>query len=75
MADYMQYTYSSEGQMVGVLCGVWINSVDWVISLGYRKLVCRYRRRWVFYGSVRALSCLIISHIHFVRALYVCIAE
>jgi len=28
-----------------------------------------------FYGSLCALSCLMMSHIHFVRALYVCIAE
>jgi len=24
--------------MVVVLCGVWINSVGWVVSLDYRKL-------------------------------------
>ena len=48
VADYMRYTYSSEGRMVSVLCGVWINSVSWVVSLDYRKLVFRCRCRWVF---------------------------
>ena len=48
MTDYMRYTYSSEGRMVVVLCGVWINSVGWVVSLDYRKPVCRCRRRWGF---------------------------
>ena len=38
MADFMWYTYSFEGRMVVVLCGVLINSVGWVISLEYRKL-------------------------------------
>ena len=33
VADYMRYTYSSEGRMVVVLCGV-----GWVVSLDYRKL-------------------------------------
>jgi len=38
VADYTQYTYSSEGRMHVVLCGVWINSIGWVVSLDYRKL-------------------------------------
>jgi hypothetical protein len=38
MADFMWYTYSFEGRMVIVLCGVLINSVGWVVFLDYRKL-------------------------------------
>jgi len=35
VAVYMRYTYISEGRMVVVLSGVWINSVGWVVSLDY----------------------------------------
>jgi len=38
MADFMWYTYSFEGWMVIVLCGVLINSIGWVVSLDYQKL-------------------------------------
>ena len=42
--------------MVVVLCGVWINSAGWVVSLDYRKPVCRCRRRWVLWlGSCTIL--------------------
>jgi len=34
----MWYTYSFEGRMVVVLCGVLINGVGRVVSLDYRKL-------------------------------------
>ena len=37
-ADIMWYTYSFEGRMVVVLCGVLINGVGWVVFLDYRKL-------------------------------------
>jgi len=38
MADFMWYTYSFEGRIVVVWCGVLIKSVGWVVSLDYRKL-------------------------------------
>jgi len=38
MADLMWYTYSFEGRMVVMLCGVLINGVGRVVSLDYRKL-------------------------------------
>jgi len=76
MADFMWYTYSFEGRIVVVWCGVLIKSVGWVVSLDYRKLcVLMPVEVGFFYGSVHALSCLMMSHMHFTRALYMRIAE
>jgi len=58
--------------MVVVLCG--LMALAGSSPCITQSCMCLCRRRWV-YGSVPALSCLMMSHIHFECALYVCVAE
>jgi len=53
--------------MVIVLCGVLINGVGLVVSLDYRKTGC-VPVQVGLYGSFCALSCMLLSHIHFIHA-------
>jgi len=73
--------YTKHAEQIGVyylsLCCVvcWLTALagwsPWITE----SLVCRCWRWWDFHGSFRAQSCLMTSHIHFIRALFVCIAE
>jgi len=69
MADFMWYTYSFEGRVFVVLCGVLINSVGWVVSLDYRKLGV-----WmpVQVGFLRHVSCTILF-VEVTYSLYTCV--
>jgi len=54
--------------MAVVLCGVLINGVGLVVSLDYRKLGVQMPVQVGLNSSFRAISCMLLSHIHFIHA-------